>query len=519
MTAASALRSAFRSLRAWSLGLLFACASAAAPTASAAASRPHPVATHHKHAHSHAKGHHAKSTSHRRAGKHANQGVARLHPAAKPDVAPDSELVGGTIRRGCALARARPEQLLADIGVSDPQFLEIFLRDAPEALAPDGDCVPFALTATRSGEVKALGLHVVAHEGLGDRLYLFSRPIPGGAVQMQTEDLAATTRDVATVTTSLPEVVSRAPRLQAALPQEVLVGVTSLVPLLHTPSGDAADDAYLVRVRYDAASAPDWAPDSARLQSVEIVARDSGRVLTEALWVERKGMPGGFFAPDGSSYEHALWTTPVSFTRISRGIGSFRITIRHKVARRSGHKTRTVMTRSTRRGTHVGVDFAAPIGTPVVSVADGTVIDRGMRGGYGNLIVIEHAGGYTTRYAHLSAFASDLEVGSEVRRGSEIGYVGSTGFSTGPHLHFEIRRDGTYLDPMDAQRTFGLWSMRPADYLPMLRQSLITDATDRAAQADGGQVSLDQPISGLHAAPSGEFQNAGLADDARAGNR
>ncbi|MEI8257262.1 MAG: M23 family metallopeptidase, partial [Deltaproteobacteria bacterium] len=162
--------------------------------------------------------------------------------------------------------------------------------------------------------------------------------------------------------------------------------------------------------------------------------------------------------------------------------------------------------------THVGVDFAAPTGAPVISVADGHVVDVGMRGGYGNLIVIEHAGGYTTRYAHLSGFAPDIEIGSEVRRGSEIGYVGTTGFSTGPHLHFEIRRDGVYFDPLDERLAFGLWSMRPADYVPMMRQTLIAEATDRLSAAGLGTV-LQGPVAAPVA--GGEFLSSPLAAAAR----
>ena len=523
MTSPGPERRVRRCLRAGVAGLL---ALAGSLCVAAAAADPKPSDAHHKHHHGHTATHAKGAASavpaqspHGHGKKHASRhgahaAAARLRPSAKPDVIVDEDLVGGTIRRGCAPSSARHEELLEAIGIDDPQLLQTFLRDAPEALGTPGGCIPFAVTSTRSGRVKALGLHVGAHEGLGERLYLFSRPEHDESVLMQTEDLAATIHDVSTITTTLPEVVAHAPALEAALPPEVLFGVSSLVPVLHASTTEGGDEGYLVRVTYTPGAGTEWA----RLRSVEIIERSTGRVANEALWVERDGMPGGFFGPDGSSYEHALWTTPVSFTRISRGIGNFRTTIRHRVARHTGRKTKMVMARSTRRGTHVGVDFAAPLGTPVVSVADGRVVDFGMRGGYGNLIVIEHAGGYTTRYAHLSAFAPDLEIGAEIRRGTEIGYVGSTGFSTGNHLHFEIRRDGTYLDPLDDRLSYGLWSMRSNDYLPMLRQSLITEATDRAAEADGGATQLDLVISGLRRSSPGDPVSAAATERATAGN-
>lgn len=447
-------------------------------------------------------------------GRHRDRHApARLRPGAKPDVLPDLDLAGGGTRHGCAAPSARHDELLAGIGVHDPLLLQSLDAAAPEALAAPGDCVPYALTVTGSGAVRAFGLRLAAHDEAGERLYLFSRAAAGAELQARSEDVASRLSDVATVTTTLQEVATGAAGLQAAVPPEVLHGLTALVPLLHAAAADDDPLRYLVRASYGVGEGI----DADRLLSVEILERDTGDVVREALWVARDGLPGGYFAPDGTSFEHALWTSPVSFTRISRGIGNFRTTIRRPVTRRSGHKTRIVMARSTRRGTHVGIDFAAPIGAPVVSVADGRVVDLGLRGGYGNLIVVEHGGGYTTRYAHLSGFAPDLEIGSEVRRGSEIGFVGSTGFSTGPHLHFEIRRDGIYLDPLDERLAFGLWSMRPVDYLPMLRQTLLTDATDRVAAAAGGTLLLDQVISALRRPAPAELSP--LPDHSLAGNR
>ena len=92
-----------------------------------------------------------------------------------------------------------------------------------------------------------------------------------------------------------------------------------------------------------------------------------------------------------------------------------------------------------------------------------TVAYIGSSGAYGKLIIIEHPGNYRTYYAHLSNFNNELLVGNAIRRGMEIGYVGSTGRSTGPHLHYELRKNGIYVDPYNPKIQLDLWSMRPND--------------------------------------------------------
>ena len=98
------------------------------------------------------------------------------------------------------------------------------------------------------------------------------------------------------------------------------------------------------------------------------------------------------------------------------------------------------------RRPHLGIDYAAPVGTPVESVADGTVIFQGRKGGFGNYLEISHPNNYVTCYGHLKNFAKNTHKGARVRQGQTIGYVGSTGLSTGPHLDFRIRQGSKYLD-------------------------------------------------------------------------
>ena len=97
---------------------------------------------------------------------------------------------------------------------------------------------------------------------------------------------------------------------------------------------------------------------------------------------------------------------------------------------------------------HHGLDYSTPTGTPVSSIGDGSVVYKGWKGGYGNLLEIRHKNGFKTRYGHLSRYAAGMSNGKRVKMGEIIGYVGSTGLSTGPHLHFEMHKDGVPINPM-----------------------------------------------------------------------
>ncbi len=107
---------------------------------------------------------------------------------------------------------------------------------------------------------------------------------------------------------------------------------------------------------------------------------------------------------------------------------------------------------------HQGVDYAAPIGTPIRAAGDGKVVFRGVQGGYGNVIILQHGGNITTLYGHMSKFAN-VRVGGRVAQGEVIGYVGQSGLATGPHLHYEYRVNGVHRNP----RTV---SLPPADPVP-----------------------------------------------------
>ena len=139
----------------------------------------------------------------------------------------------------------------------------------------------------------------------------------------------------------------------------------------------------------------------------------------------------GYFDDEGRPLERLFLAAPLRYVRISSRFDPNRM---HPVLRR--------------RRPHLGVDYAAPTGTPVWSAANGTVSFAGYRGAYGNLVVIRHAQGYETAYAHLHRIDRGIRPGVRVRQGQSIGTVGTTGLSTGPHLHFELRQNGRHLDPL-----------------------------------------------------------------------
>ncbi|MFJ1468042.1 MULTISPECIES: M23 family metallopeptidase [Massilia] len=154
-------------------------------------------------------------------------------------------------------------------------------------------------------------------------------------------------------------------------------------------------------------------------------------VAYQSVWYEDPVThQGGYYSLDGKSLKKAFLKSPVAFNRISSGF-SMRV---HPVF-----------------GTwkkHEGVDMAAPMGTPIKASGDGVVEFVGTQNGYGNFVVLKHWSNYSTAYGHMSRFASGLHRGQKVSQGDVIGYVGTTGWATGPHLHYEFRIGGRATDPM-----------------------------------------------------------------------
>jgi len=139
-----------------------------------------------------------------------------------------------------------------------------------------------------------------------------------------------------------------------------------------------------------------------------------------------------YFDENGDNLRKAFLKAPLNYRRISSTFSEARLHPVHKIVR-----------------PHHGVDYAAPSGTPVQSIGDGTVIDKGWdKKGGGNYLKIKHNSTYTTTYMHLKGFAKGISKGSKVKQGQTIGYVGMTGTATGPHLDFRLQKNGTYIDPL-----------------------------------------------------------------------
>lgn len=183
------------------------------------------------------------------------------------------------------------------------------------------------------------------------------------------------------------------------------------------------------RVVYEVRSHEGRYAGAGKLLAVEFI--NDGEVHN-AVWFSADGKSGSYYGFDGVSLRGAFLRTALKFSRISSTFG-MRM---HPI-----HRTWTG---------HKGVDYAAPTGTPIHSTADGTVEFAGWQSGYGNTVIIKHFDKYSTLYAHQSRIAPSLKKGTKVSQGQLIGYVGATGWATGPHLHYEFRIGNTPVDPLAA---------------------------------------------------------------------
>jgi len=208
----------------------------------------------------------------------------------------------------------------------------------------------------------------------------------------------------------------------------------------------------------------------------------SGRVLAaefinegkahRAVFFQAPDGRGGYYAPDGKNLRKAFLRSPLEFSRISSGFTSRRY---HPVLKEWR--------------AHRGIDYAAPTGTRVRATADGRVEFVGRKGGYGNLIVLRHAGRVSTAYGHLSRYARGLRNGSRVSQGEIIAYVGSTGLATGPHLHYEFRVNGAQRNPL----TVAMPAAEPvAPKHKAAFDAVAAEMTVRLALASGTQVASSE---------------------------
>ncbi|OMH32196.1 peptidoglycan DD-metalloendopeptidase family protein [Motiliproteus sp. MSK22-1] len=157
---------------------------------------------------------------------------------------------------------------------------------------------------------------------------------------------------------------------------------------------------------------------------------NQGNSFQAIRYTDSKGN-SNYYTPDGKSMRKAFLRTPVDFTRISSRFNPNR---KHPIFKTSRP--------------HRGVDYAAPRGTPIRSSGDGKVVFAGRKGGYGKAVIVQHGQKYTTLYAHMNKIKPGMKRGKRVKQGQTVGYVGSTGYATGPHLHYEFRVNGVHRNPL-----------------------------------------------------------------------
>ena len=172
--------------------------------------------------------------------------------------------------------------------------------------------------------------------------------------------------------------------------------------------------------------------DGSKIRNGDILAAEftnQGQTFSAIRYTDDKGN-AGYYTPDGKSMKKAFLRTPVDFKRISSRYGKRK------------HPTLKTWRK------HKGVDYAARRGTPIKASGNGKIIFRGVKGGYGKTVIIDHGNGYRTLYAHMNNYNRKAGWGKQVKQGQVIGYVGSTGRATGPHLHYEFRVNGSHRNPL-----------------------------------------------------------------------
>lgn len=327
--------------------------------------------------------------------------------------------------------------LLQRLGVNDPQAVT-FLRTSPQTKALLAARAGKLVTAETDGRQRLLKLTfkwVAGDESSSFHKVVVERSAAGFDVAASVGSLTATTRmGSGTVSTSLFAATDAANVPDAVANQLAEIFSADIDFRRDLRRGDRFS------VIYESLEADGEPMRAGRIVSAEFV--NDGNAL-RSLWFQAPGRKGGYYSFDGQSKRRSYLASPLAFSRVSSGYG-MRF---HPV--NGGMKA------------HLGVDFAAPLGTPVRVVGDGVVDFSGWQRGYGNVVVVNHRNGHATAYAHLSRI--HVRKGQRVEQGTLIGDVGSTGVSTGPHLHFEFRDNGVHRDPLTLAKQGEVIPVDPRD--------------------------------------------------------
>lgn len=339
-------------------------------------------------------------------------------PPVAEITSPEAELVREEkVRNGDTVPR-----LLARLGIDDPAALE-FLRTERSAHPIFRQLSP--------------GRNVSATVGAGGTLIELSFPLNGGRdtallVERAGESFAVSERPLALDT----QVVVRSAEIRhslfgasdaAGIPDAVAMQLADIF------GGDIDFHRDLRKgdrfsVTYEAGYHLGRLVRAGKILAAEFT--NNGKTF-HAVRFDGGGEQGGYYTPDGRSIRKAFLRSPLEFSRITSGFSSARF---HPVLQ------------SWRA--HRGIDYGAPPGTRVKATGSGTVELAGMQGGYGKVVMLRHAGGYSTLYGHLSGFAPGMRKGARVAQGDVIGFVGATGLASGPHLHYEFRINNVHQNPL-----------------------------------------------------------------------
>ena len=313
------------------------------------------------------------------------------------------------------------EALMKRLGISDPAATA-FVRGNAEARMALFARVGRTVTAeaTQENQLQKLSARWIPDADGGFKRFVVERTPTGFVARTERDMLTPGTRLASgTIRSSLFAATddSRIPDAVASQLADIFAGDVDVRSLR---KGDR------FAVVYETFEADGQALRSGRVLSAEF--ENNGKVH-QAVWFQPPGagQKGSYYRPNGDSLRKAYLATPVEFSRVSSGF-AMRM---HPILN------------SWRQ--HNGIDYAAPTGTAVRTVGDGTVDFAGTQSGYGNIVIINHRNNQQTAYAHLSRI--NVKAGESVSQGQTIGAVGSTGWATGPHLHFEYRVGGAYQDP------------------------------------------------------------------------
>jgi murein DD-endopeptidase MepM/ murein hydrolase activator NlpD len=372
------------------------------------------------------------------------------------------------VQRGCLRRSYNEENLPANLGMEDRYFNDFFKTQTKEFFnRMRGNCIPYALALGSRNRFESLSIMNGPIQDAKTEIWTFT-PSAAGSFLIQQDYLKDESTRLTEIQLSLSDVLYDPKKVGDKLPVELVWELNSVIKQIYPEENNALENTNsIVRLIVDFGDKERWA----QIWAAEIIDPSTGEVFSSAFWIERSAIPGGFYTASGESIERTFWTNPLSYRRISRGVGSVRASNKKIATPKNGAPTAPAPKQRYR--THMGIDYSAPTGTPIFSVATGKVVHLGYSGAFGNLIILEHPGNYRTYYAHLSNYNVELQVGNEVRRGLEIGYVGSTGRSTGPHLHFELRKDGVYVDPYALKTQLDLWNMRGGDSGLLTREILL----------------------------------------------